>query len=622
MWEKLKRNVNNWRAIGCSETIIDWINYGVPLCFESTPDAYIQGNNDNMSIDDVTFVDEQISVLESQGAIRRCSLADVHCVSPIKCIGKKHGSKRFLVNLYRLNQHIATPKFRYEGISAVSEQILTGDILYSADLKDGFFHVPVQEADQKFLGICWKGVYYVWCVLPQGLACSPYYFYKVLRPVVQYLREQGLRLTLWVDDFLLMCARSVATDHKDLLIHTLRDLGWTINFEKSDFNDNTVCSYIGYHINSQGPDGVPWLKVNSTRVAKVTKDIRRCLSETGVSVRRIARVAGQCISMIKAVLPGKLLLQCIYKFIAHRVSWDDKVLLPYGVINELRWWADALQTWNGAPLRVRTVDCQISTDASGTGWGACLGEAKASGLWTTWVSHMPSNFRELLAVAQAIKSFGPRLQHLCVQVLTDNITTVACINKLYSPSSQMGQLAQSVWVEANKWNIELRAKYLAGKLNTEADALSRITSPYEWKLNPRVFNKLDRRWGPHTIDRCASLMTTQLPSYNSLFHDPHTKGVDCLAQQDWALHNNYVNPPFWLIPQILSVIQAQQAEATIIAPMWPAQPWFQTLVDLVVDWPMPVVNTSKNIQALLTVPEPRKNVLWKLYAWRISGRRN
>ena len=50
MWEKLKRNVNNWHAIGCSETIIDWINYGVLLCFESMPDAYIQGNSENMSI--------------------------------------------------------------------------------------------------------------------------------------------------------------------------------------------------------------------------------------------------------------------------------------------------------------------------------------------------------------------------------------------------------------------------------------------------------------------------------------------------------------------------------------------------------------------------------------------
>ena len=99
---------------------------------------------------------------------------------------------------------------------------------------------------------------------------------------------------------------------------------------------------------------------------------------------------------------------------------------------------------------------------------------------------------------------------------------------------ELGQLAQAVWVEAQNWQIELKAKYLAGSENIRADRLSQIKSPYEWKLNPRIFQSLDHLWGPHTIDRCASLISTQLPVYNSLFHDPSTAGVDCTAQRHWG----------------------------------------------------------------------------------------
>ncbi len=590
MRNSLNRSLYEWVQIGTNESVRQWIWHGVTFPFKWDPPQFILHDNVTLSASDIEFIDEKIVTLLSKSCIRQCSIEEIHCVSPLKCIAKKHGKKRLLINLHRLNQCIETKKFKYEGVDSVAEQIQPGDYLYSVDLQDGFFHVPVHRDFQKYLGFCWRGQYYVWCVLPQGLACSPYYFYKILRPVVQYLRENNLRINLWVDDFLLMCQPGVATDHKDLLLNTLHDLGWSVNYEKSDLTDSTVCTYIGYDIDSSGPDGLPWLQVTRKRIVKLKKDIKRCLSSERISVRRVACIAGQCISMVKAILPAKLLLQNIYKVISNRESWDSLISLPPGVTSELRWWQQALDTWNGASFQVKTFDCQTETDASGTGWGACMEDKQASGVWTSWVSHMPSNFRELLAVGQAIQSFGPLIQDRSVQVLSDNITTVACINHLYSPSSQLGRLAQSVWVEAQKWNVE------PSRIHEYA---SRVTSPYEWRLNPYTFSKLERHWGPHTIDRCASVMTTQLPRYNSLYHDPLSEGVDCLAQTDWEYHNNYINPPFWLIPKILILVKRQRALATIIAPLWPAQHWFQDLMDMVIDWPIHIPNTLKVIQQVI-----------------------
>ena len=227
----LQSHFHAWVNIGANDTVLDWIRHGVPIPFSCQPVRYFQDNN-GLSPSDVHFINEEVRALERSGAIQRCTPDQVVCVSPLKCVAKKNGSKRLLVNLRLLNQYIATPKVRYEGIDNVAEQIVPEDILFSIDLKDGFFHVPVSIEFRKYLGICWNNIYYMWCVLPQGLASSPYYFYKILRPVVQYLRENNLRINLWVDDFLLMCHKTFVTDHKDLIVHALEIWGGLLIMRK------------------------------------------------------------------------------------------------------------------------------------------------------------------------------------------------------------------------------------------------------------------------------------------------------------------------------------------------------------------------------------------------------
>ena len=119
-------------------------------------------------------------------------------------------------------------------------------------------------------------------------------------------------------------------------------------------------------------------------------------------------------------------------------------------------------------------------------------------------------------------------------------------------------------------------------MNSCADFLSRQKSTYEWMLHPRPFECLDQMYGPLTINRFASKTTKQIEKYNSYFHDPCTSGVDALAQGDWRENNNYVNPPFVLIPKIPEKIFQEKACATLIAPVWPAQPWFNKLLSVVV----------------------------------------
>ena len=186
-----------------------------------------------------------------------------------------------------------------------------------------------------------------------------------------------------------------------------------------------------------------------------------------------------------------------------------------------------------------------------------------------------SNLREIMAVLMTLESFLPYIKGKAVQVLTDNITTAAYFNFQGGASKLLDGVARNIWLLSITNAILIQARYLSEVMNHEADRLSRLSSPYEWKLHPQLFKYLDQLYGPHTIDRFASMSTTQCKRYNSLHLDPWTDWVDALHQNIWASENNFVNPLFRLLSKILNRIEATESNATITAPMWPAQPWYQ-----------------------------------------------
>ena len=125
------------------------------------------------------------------------------------------------------------------------------------------------------------------------------------------------------------------------------------------------------------------------------------------------------------------------------------------------------------------------------------------------------------------------------------------------------------------------------------------------------------------MDRFACAKTAMCKNYNSLFYDPHTHGVDALFQSDWGEFNNWVNPPFRLIPKILDILNHTGAQATVIAPMWPAQPFHYRLMDMSIAAPIRLPPAKRFcIPMGSCIPEPMKNPKWKIFAWRLSGKQD
>ena len=225
----------------------------------------------------------------------------------------------------------------------VQDQIEQDDELISIDLEHGFHHVGIKKEFQCYLGFKWKNRYFVWCVLAFGIKSVPFYFYKILRPVVMFLRENGIRNSLFVDDFFIMMNKCHTTDHIDFVIHTLQDLGWQINWEKSVLTPSTLCEFIGYIISSSRPRG-PWVQVTQKKMHKLCRHIVYALKKRCVSARFLAKIGGECIAMMKAVLPAKLLLCNLYRSLSSRKSWSSDIFIDSDCARDLQWWLEALRS--------------------------------------------------------------------------------------------------------------------------------------------------------------------------------------------------------------------------------------------------------------------------------------
>ena len=76
--------------------------------------------------------------------------------------------------------------------------------MFSFDLKSGYHHIDIFGPYRQFLGFCWEKQgskqFYMFIVLPLGLATACYAFTKLLRALVKYWRSQGLCAILYLDD--------------------------------------------------------------------------------------------------------------------------------------------------------------------------------------------------------------------------------------------------------------------------------------------------------------------------------------------------------------------------------------------------------------------------------------
>ena len=141
---------------------------------------------------------------------------------------------RPVINLKPLNVFVQKIHFKMENINTALHNIAPGDYLVSLDLKDAYFSIPMFKPHRKFLRIKWSDQTYEFTCLPSGYSLAPRVFTKVLKPVISYLRANGYRIVIFLDDILLIVSSvEECLSQLSSVTDLLQSLGFVINANKS-----------------------------------------------------------------------------------------------------------------------------------------------------------------------------------------------------------------------------------------------------------------------------------------------------------------------------------------------------------------------------------------------------
>ena len=134
----------------------------------------------------------------------------------------------------------------------------------------------------------------------------------------------------------------------------------------------------------------------------------------------------------------------------------------------------------------------------------------------------------------------------------------------------------------------------------------------DWMLNPVIFQRIDTRFGPRTMDMFASRTTTQCQAYYSWWPDPYALATYAFLQ-DWPGFGGL--QPWSLIARVLAQVQIQEVQVVLVAPVWKTQPWHPTLLHMLIDLPCLIPQEQE-----VMISRDSNALAPQLGVWNISGR--
>ena len=563
---------------------------------------------------------QEVLTLLNKGAISEVTVEGHGFFSTLFLVPKKEGQYRPVINLKPLNKFMKSEHFKIEGMHIVRDLLQEGDWMTRLDLKDAYFAIPIHPDHRKYLQFKWRGGIYQFNALPFGLSTAPRVFTKILRPVVGILRERGIRCVIYLDDILLLSqCRQQACQQIWAVIDLLESLGFLVNYQKSVLDPTQELTFLGFILNSARKE----VKLPQSKVLQIQTEARRLLAQEKVSARALASFIGKLSSAILAIYPAPLHYRSLQQ-LKHRAlrvaNFDSLMTVSPPAQQDLRWWIEHIGNWNGRAIHQSAPELEIETDASNTGWGAYCNGILTGGCWSVEEKRLHINALELIAAMFGVQAFCKDTRVTSVLLKTDNTTVVAYVNKMGGTRSPiLVQLAKELWEWCLQRRIHVRAQHLPGKLNFNADFLSRhLRDRSDWILDQEIFNMIDMKLGPLNVDLFATRFSTRLPRFVSWRPDPMAEATDAFVQ-DWTLIRGYAHPPWCLISRVLSKAQAQAATLVVVVPLWQTQAWFPQLMSMLIDEPILLPHDQMIVEPSPNCDAPMKENFPQLVACKVSG---
>ncbi|KAL0179586.1 hypothetical protein M9458_025028, partial [Cirrhinus mrigala] len=521
---------------------------GYAIQFARRPPKFRGVLTTSVQVPNTAVLRAEIAVLLAKDAIETVPSAEMKkgFYSPYFIVPKKGGGLRPILDLRVLNRALLKLPFKMLTLKHILTCVRVQEWFVAIDLKDAYFQVSILPKHRPFLRFAFEGRAYQYKVLPFGLSLSPRVFTKVAEAALSPLRERGIRILNYLDDWLILAhSWDLVCAHRDMVLNHLAQLGLRVNWEKSKLSPAQRISFLGVELDSVSMSA----RLSPERAQSVLRCVATLRCGSAVPLKQVQRLLGHLASSAAVTPLGLMHMRPLQHWLHTRVprwAWHRgtfRVNITPSCRQTLSPWTDIMFLRSGVPLEQVSRHIIVTTDASKTGWGAtCNGQA-ASGVWTGPRLFWHINCLELLAVLLALRRFRPMIQGKHVLVRSDNTATVAYINHQGGVRSfRMSQLARHLLLWSQHRLKSLRATHIPGEANRMADSLSRqVSLGGEWRLHPQSVQLIWDRFGQAQVDLFASPESTHCQLWYGLTEAP--LGIDALAHNWPRGRLKYAFPP-------------------------------------------------------------------------------
>ena len=522
LWLKKPSPAGSFGALHPDETaiILHGIEHGVAVDFTGDRESDRSGRNHPMSApfaDKVRkIIADDVAALKKAGpfARRPTVRGRLLCVSPIGAVPKRGSDKvRMIHDLSyprggdSVNSGIDNPYLPISSFGHAARAVLKmgrGCLLIKLDVEAAYRQIPVRPEDWHLLGFFFEGKWYYERVLPFGLRSSCR-LWDMFAAALHWLCQNVVRCEVphfvvhYVDDFLFVVQSTLGPNgepcpHAASLLRRTLELCAVLGIpmaESKTEGPTTCLTFLGIELDTVAMEA----RLPPSRLAELQLLIVGWQSRKHASVKELQSLTGLLNFACSVVRPGRFYLRRIINHTTHVISLCAAAhgkrghLAPFpltkAVMEDLRWWADFLPSWNGVSLLYEehwshAPLLQLYTDACLAGYGAYFQGAWVAGTWSpeiiaaarrTQRASMP--FLELTSLVIAAGTWGHLWGGKKITFWCDCKPVVDALRKCSSRSPEQMHLLRQMATIACRRGFDFKVHHISGESNTVADALSR-----------------------------------------------------------------------------------------------------------------------------------------------------
>jgi hypothetical protein len=381
---RLKSSLQFWIELGAPQWLLEYIDQGITIPFDTVPPRLFCKNNVTVTTpDSMSVVHKIIKEYIDFGFVKVVDYIP-YCVLPLQL--KVTPDKSALIyDMSKLNEYVQQSKFKLESWPEMFDYAKSAEYAVKFDLKKFYHQIQIRSDFQKYFGFRYtmpdgKDTFFVWKTMPYGYTRAPFIAKQLMKPLIDNWRKLGALVVVFYDDGL-----AVAKSHEFLSQLSLQmqcDLlraGLVPGANKCIWNPVKLIDWNGLQFDF----GSKGIRIKNDRIVKFKNSARLLMEKwPKTTYREVAQCVGRVNSMYP-VLGTKVqiklkMLQTIVNIRNYKnSSWDaligvDYVPLYFHAYAEIEYWYNSIDSKNFRPFEPPVAKFACWTDASEVALGGCI----------------------------------------------------------------------------------------------------------------------------------------------------------------------------------------------------------------------------------------------------------